>query len=142
MTLKAPPRLLPMLEVAPPVVAPSGPRDPFAPEDERLEQFRPETPALPRFFVWTLGCQMNKSDSEEMAGRLLAAGCAEASSMDAADLVVINTCAIREAAEAKVVGRQGHLRRLKDANPGMRVVLTGCAVRERDRTGLARKYPA
>ena len=41
-----------------------------------------------------------------------------------------------------MVGRQGHLRRLKDANPGMRVVLTGCAVRERDRTGLGRKYPA
>ena len=49
---------------------------------------------------------MNKSDSEEMAGRLLAAGCAEASSMEAADLVVINTCAIREAAEGRSsVGR-------------------------------------
>ena len=62
-----------------------------------------------------------------MAGRLLAAGCAEAPSMEAADLVVINTCAIREAAEAKVIGRQGHLRRLKAANPGLRVVLTGCS---------------
>ena len=60
---------------------------------------------------------MNKSDSEEMAGRLLAAGCEEAPSMEAADLVVINTCAIREAAEAKVIGRQGHLRHLKAANP-------------------------
>jgi tRNA-2-methylthio-N6-dimethylallyladenosine synthase len=85
---------------------------------------------------------MNKSDSEEMAGRLLAAGCAEAASMEAADLVVINTCAIREAAEAKVVGRQGVLRTLKAARPGMRVVLTGCAVRERDRVGLARRFPA
>ena len=56
-----------------------------------------EDQALPRFWVWTLGCQMNRSDSEEMAGRLLAAGCAEAPSMEAADLVVINTCAIREA---------------------------------------------
>ena len=97
---------------------------------------------MPRFWVWTLGCQMNKSDSEEMAGRLLAAGCAEAASMEAADLVVINTCAIREAAEAKVVGRQGVLRALKAARPGMRVVLTGCAVRERDRAGLARRFPA
>ena len=72
-------------------------------------EFRPEARSLPSFFVWTLGCQMNKSDSEEMAGRLLAAGCPEAPSMDAADLVVINTCAIREAAEAKVIGRQGAL---------------------------------
>jgi tRNA-2-methylthio-N6-dimethylallyladenosine synthase len=142
MTLKTPLRTLPVLDLASPVVAPAGPRDPFAPDDARLAEFRPEAPALPRFFVWTLGCQMNKSDSEEMAGRLLAAGCAEAGSMESADLVVINTCAIREAAEAKVVGRQGHLRRLKDMNPGMRVVLTGCAVRERDRAGLRRKYPA
>ncbi len=85
---------------------------------------------------------MNRSDSEEMAGRLLAAGATEAPTMEAADLVVINTCAIRELAEAKVIGRQGHLQRLKDANPSLRVVLTGCAVRERDRAGLERRYPA
>jgi tRNA-2-methylthio-N6-dimethylallyladenosine synthase len=62
--------------------------------------------------------------------------------MDAADVVVINTCAIREAAEAKVIGRQGHLGRLKAANPGLRVVMTGCSVRESNRAGLARRYPA
>ena len=60
---------------------------------------------------------MNRSDSEELAGRLLAAGCEEASAMEAADLGVINTCAIREAAEAKVIGRQGDLANLKQANP-------------------------
>ncbi len=59
-----------------------------------------------------------------------------------ADLVVINTCAIREGAEQKVIGRQGHLARLKSANPGLRVVLTGCSVREPDRSGLRRRYPA
>jgi tRNA-2-methylthio-N6-dimethylallyladenosine synthase len=135
-------RALPVLDIAPPVTGPTGPRGPLAPADERLEQFRPEVRSLPSFFVWTLGCQMNKSDSEEMAGRLLAAGCAEAPAMDVADLVVINTCAIREAAEAKVIGRQGHLNRLKAANPGLRVVMTGCSVRESNRAGLARRYPA
>ena len=135
-------RSLPVLDIAPPAVAPAGPRAPLEPEDERLGEFRPEPRALPSFFVWTLGCQMNKSDSEEMAGRLLAAGCAESPSMDAADVVVINTCAIREAAEAKVIGRQGHLGRLKAANPGLRVVMTGCSVRESNRDGLARRYPA
>src|SRR5204863_1010165 len=120
----------------------SVPRHASRPADARLEEFRPEDQALPRFFVWTLGCQMNRSDSEEMAGRLLAAGCAEAPSMETADLVVINTCAIREAAEQKVIGRQGHLQRLKAANPGMRVVLTGCAVREPERDGLPRRFPA
>jgi tRNA-2-methylthio-N6-dimethylallyladenosine synthase len=135
-------RNLPILDIVPPGVPPAGPREPLAPEDERLGEFRPEPRSMPSFFVWTLGCQMNKSDSEEMAGRLLAAGCPESPAMDAADLVVINTCAIRESAEAKVVGRQGHLGRLKAENPGMRVVMTGCSVRESNRSGLARRYPA
>ena len=129
-----------MLEVAPPPPTPA--RDAAEAEDARVAEFRPEPRALPRFYVWTLGCQMNRSDSEEMAGRLLAAGCAEAGSMDAADLVVINTCAIREAAEAKVVGRQGELAKLKAANASMRVVMTGCAVREMDHERLGRRFPA
>src|SRR6186997_271750 len=108
-------RMLPMLEIAPPPA--SAERPSAEADDARLGEFRPESRALPSFYVWTLGCQMNRSDSEEMAGRLLAAGCAEAPSMEAAELVVINTCAIREAAEAKVIGRQGHLRLLKQANP-------------------------
>ncbi len=135
-------RELPVLELPPAALATAAPRGPATAADGRVAEYRPEAMALPRFWVWTLGCQMNRSDSEEMAGRLLAAGCAEAPSMESADLVVINTCAIREAAEAKVVGRQGVLRALKAERPGLRVVLTGCAVRERDRAGLARKFPA
>ena len=126
------------------MVAPTNaaPRTPADPADERLVEYRPDIASMPRFHLWTLGCQMNRSDSEEMTGRLLAAGCQEASSMDDADLVVINTCAIREGAEQKVIGRQGHLARLKAARPGMRVVLTGCSVREPDRAGLHKRYPA
>jgi tRNA-2-methylthio-N6-dimethylallyladenosine synthase len=134
-------RTLPVLDVLPTVPA-SMPATPPAIDDPRLVEYRPETAALPRFHVWTLGCQMNRSDSEEMAGRLLAAGCEVAPSMETADLVVINTCAIREAAEQKVIGRQGQLKRLKAANPGMRVVLTGCAVREPHRDGLRKRFPA
>jgi tRNA-2-methylthio-N6-dimethylallyladenosine synthase len=133
-------RLLPMLEVTPPPA--TAARDAADAADARVAEFRPEARVLPRFYMWTLGCQMNRSDSEEMAGRLLAAGCAEAPSMDAADLVVINTCAIREAAEAKVIGRQGELAKLKHANPSMRVVMTGCAVREMDRERLDHRFPA
>ena len=135
-------RELPVLDLVPPGVPPGGPRPEAAATDSRVAEFRPEDQALPRFWIWTLGCQMNRSDSEEMAGRLLASGCAEAAGIEAADLVVINTCAIREAAEAKVVGRQGALAALKAANPALRVVLTGCAVRERDRAGLRRRFPA
>ena len=139
--LRSSSRALPVLDLAPPT-APEEPRRPAAPADARLAEYVPEMDVLPRFHLWTLGCQMNRSDSEEMAGRLLAAGCSEAASMEDADLVVINTCAIREGAEQKVVGRQGQLARLKAARPGMRVVLTGCSVREADRDGLARRYPA
>src|SRR5512132_4332947 len=87
-------RALPVLDLLP--AATVAPR--AAPEivDQRLAEYRPDERALPAFHLWTLGCQMNRSDSEEMAGRLLASGCAEATSMDAADLIVINTCAIRE----------------------------------------------
>ncbi len=132
-------RALPMLADVPP--APAG-RGAAQSADERIAEFRPDPPALPRFALWTLGCQMNRSDSEEMAGRLLAAGCDEATGFEDADLIVINTCAIREAAEQKVIGRQGQLAKLKAARPGLRVVLTGCSVREPDRAGLRRRYPA
>ncbi|HEY7936830.1 MAG TPA: tRNA (N6-isopentenyl adenosine(37)-C2)-methylthiotransferase MiaB [Candidatus Limnocylindrales bacterium] len=133
-------RALPMLEA--PAPSPSFGRPAIQPGDQRVGEYRPEAPALPRFAIWTLGCQMNRSDSEEMAGRLLSAGCDEAAGFDDADLIVINTCAIREAAEQKVIGRQGQLAKLKAARPGLRVVLTGCSVREPDRAGLRRRYPA
>ncbi|MGD0020180.1 MAG: MiaB/RimO family radical SAM methylthiotransferase [Candidatus Limnocylindrales bacterium] len=110
--------------------------------DPGVAEFRPGAHETPRFFVWTLGCQMNQSDSEEMAGQLLAVGCERAPSMELAELIVINTCAVREHAEAKVIGRQGQLAELKRAKPGLRVVLTGCGVRESERSGLARRFPA
>ena len=130
-------RQLPVLDMTRPTAAPAPTLS-----DDRLDEYRPEPRALPSFHVWTLGCQMNRSDSEEMAGRLLAAGCAEAPALEAADLIVINACAIREAAEQKVIGRQGQLALLKQAHPGMRVVMTGCAVREPDRAGLRKRFPA
>ncbi len=133
---------LPVLDLVPPPRSAAPSRTPLAPTDERLSEYLPEAVVLPSFHVWTLGCQMNQSDSEEIAGRLLGAGCAEAPSMDAADLIVVNTCAIREAAEQKVIGRQGYLARLKRERPGLRVVLTGCSVREAERAGLRRRYPA
>jgi tRNA-2-methylthio-N6-dimethylallyladenosine synthase len=132
-----------MADLAAALTAP--PRSSGTPEpavEAGLLEFRPEANSLPRFFMWTLGCQMNMSDSEEMAGQLLAAGCTRAPSMEEADLVVINTCAVREHAEAKVIGRQGMLADMKRARPGMRVVLTGCGVRESERAGLARRFRA
>lgn len=131
-----------MIELPVLTPSPSAPVSPPDAVDARVDEYRPEAAVLPRFHIWTLGCQMNRSDSEEMAGRLAAAGCEPADRLEEADLVVINTCAIREQAEQKVIGRQGQLAQLKRARPGMRVVLTGCAVREPDRDRLPRRFPA
>jgi tRNA-2-methylthio-N6-dimethylallyladenosine synthase len=132
-------RSLPMLEVAPAVR--EEPRAAPRPGGT-LDEYAIESTILPRFHVWTLGCQMNQSDSEEMAGALLAAGCSEAADLGSADLIVINTCSIREAAEQKVIGRMGVLGKLKEANPDLRVVLTGCSVRADNEAHLPRRYPA
>lgn len=129
-------RALPVLDVTAPAPRRTAPEPAPA-----VREFLTEEVVLPRFHVWTLGCQMNRSDSEEMAGALLAAGCAEAPAMESADLVVINSCAIREAAEQKVIGRMGVLGELKRANPQLRVVLTGCSVRNDNASILVRRYP-
>ncbi len=128
--------MLPVFDARPATIA--GARPVVADE---LAEFTTDDVALPSFHVWTLGCQMNHSDSEEMAGALSAAGCAEAPGLESADLIVINSCAIREAAEQKVIGRMGHLARLREANPALRVVLTGCSVRTDNVHTLHKRYP-
>jgi tRNA-2-methylthio-N6-dimethylallyladenosine synthase len=132
-------RVLPVLDMAP--QAPTPARQPPG-VDAAIAEFVTDDVVLPRFHIWTLGCQMNRSDAEEMAGQLLAAGCSEVPDAAAADLLVINTCSIRETAEQKVIGRMGALARLKAANPLMRVVLTGCSVRAGEEARLRRRYPA
>ena len=135
-------RPLPVLDLpAPPRRSGGDPRSPARPA-AAFDEYAIGPEALPRFFVWTLGCQMNRSDSEEMAGALLAAGCAEATAIESADLVVINSCAVREVSERKVIGRMGQLAALKAERPGTRVVLTGCAVRDQGPAALRRRYPA
>jgi tRNA-2-methylthio-N6-dimethylallyladenosine synthase len=129
-------RALPMLELTPAARMPVA-----AQPADALAEFATDDLALPRFHMWTLGCQMNRSDAEEMAGALAAAGCAETMDMGSADLIVINTCAIREAAEQKVIGRMGALADLRAANPALRVVMTGCSVRANNTASLRRRYP-
>lgn len=140
-------RALPLLEPVPAddrAVAVSHPRPPQVPPPPApgLTEFDTLAGLLPRFHIWTLGCQMNRSDSEEMAGTLLAAGCNQVATPEEADLLVINSCAIRESAEQKIIGRMGLLARRKQAEPRLRVVLTGCSVREQDAAALRRRYPA
>ncbi len=77
-------------------------------------------------YVETYGCQMNISDGELMAGILASSGYAVAGSPEEADVILVNTCAIREHAEQRVLGRVGELNRLKKANPELVLGVTGC----------------
>ncbi len=86
-----------------------------------------------RFFVRTFGCQMNEHDSERIAGLLEADGLAPADGVDDADVVVLNTCCIRENADNKLYGTLGHLKSLKDAKPDLQIMVGGClAQKDRD----------
>ena len=84
--------------------------------------------------VDTYGCQMNEHDSERIAGLLEADGLQRAASDETPDVVVLNTCCIRENADNRLYGNLGHLKSVKDANPGMEIVVAGClAQKDRDR---------
>jgi tRNA-2-methylthio-N6-dimethylallyladenosine synthase len=81
---------------------------------------------LRRAYVETYGCQMNISDGELMEGILASSGFAVASRPEDADVILVNTCAIREHAEQRVLGRVGELNRLKASNPDLVIGVTGC----------------
>ena len=73
---------------------------------------------MKRYHVTTFGCQMNEHDSERIKGMLESLGYAEARSRSDADLILFNTCSIREAADSKFVAHLGEAKRLKREQPG------------------------
>src|SRR6195256_5884363 len=86
-----------------------------------------------RYFIHTFGCQMNEHDSARMGEALLRAGWVPAEAAERADLVLLNTCAIREKAEDKLYSALGRYRMLK-AQRGTRIGVSGCvAQQEKDR---------
>jgi tRNA-2-methylthio-N6-dimethylallyladenosine synthase len=81
---------------------------------------------MPTVYIETYGCQMNVADTELMLGHLGAYGYRRTDAPDEADVILLNTCAIREHAEARVLGRLGELARHKRRRPGVRLGVTGC----------------
>ncbi|HEX6323250.1 MAG TPA: hypothetical protein VFZ36_05945, partial [Vicinamibacterales bacterium] len=77
-------------------------------------------------YVETYGCQMNVSDGELMQGILAGAGYRIALRPEDADVILVNTCAIREHAEQRVLGRVGELNRIKASRPDVVIGVTGC----------------
>jgi tRNA-2-methylthio-N6-dimethylallyladenosine synthase len=93
-----------------------------------------------RFLIRTFGCQMNEHDSERIAGLLTAEGYVPVEDAAEAELVVLNTCAIREHADRKLYGALGHLKPLKDRNRRMRIVVAGCLA-QKDQGSIQARAP-
>jgi tRNA-2-methylthio-N6-dimethylallyladenosine synthase len=90
--------------------------------------------------VRTFGCQMNVHDSERLTGLLEAAGYVAAPPGAEADVVVFNTCAVRENADNKLYGNLGHLAPVKKRRPGMQIAVGGCLA-QKDRGEIVRRAP-
>ena len=93
-----------------------------------------------RYLIRTFGCQMNEHDSERLAGLFEADGMEPASGLDDADVVVLNTCCVRENADNKLYGNLGHLRSLKEARPDLEIVVGGCLA-QKDRDVIRERAP-
>lgn len=92
------------------------------------------------YFIRTYGCQMNEHDSERMAGMLEEQGYVRAESPETADLVLFNTCAVRENADNRLYGTLGHMKALKTQRPELRLAVGGCQV-QKDKALLFEKAP-
>ncbi len=97
---------------------------------------------VPKAFVHTYGCQQNVSDSERMKGEFQEMGYEFIDEPDGADLVLFNTCAVREHAEDRVWGNIGVLKKYKKANPDMIIIISGCMTQqEKNAEKLRRSFP-
>ncbi|KRV51470.1 (dimethylallyl)adenosine tRNA methylthiotransferase [Wenjunlia vitaminophila] len=92
------------------------------------------------YAVRTYGCQMNVHDSERLSGLLEDAGYVRASVEDEADVVVFNTCAVRENADNRLYGNLGRLAPIKSGRPGMQIAVGGCLA-QKDRDTIVRRAP-
>src|SRR5262249_34730120 len=93
--------------------------------DARVQP-QPEHARALRVYVETYGCQMNVADSDLIGSVLAAAGYATAGRADEADVIVVNTCAVREKAEERVIARANELGALKRKRPGTVLAIVGC----------------
>jgi len=87
-----------------------------------------ETETPKKYWVWTVGCQMNEVDSDRVADTLQGRGYRPAASEEDADIIILNSCAVRESAERRVSGKLGNLAELRKQKPELLLGLTGCSV--------------
>ena len=93
-----------------------------------------------KYHIWTVGCQMNVADSRKLAAGLDRAGAAAVDAIEDADLVVLNTCSVREHAEARAVGQLGRLKKMRRNGSEMKIAVMGCMVGPKH-DDLKRRFP-
>ena len=91
-------------------------------------------------FIGVYGCQMNISDAERMEGQLVTIGYERTENMEAADLILLNTCCVRETAEDKVYGKIGEIKHLKREKPSLIFGITGCMA-QKEGDALIKRAP-
>lgn len=93
-----------------------------------------------KYYLWTVGCQMNKADSEKLAAGFDRLGMKATDRMERAELVVINTCSVRQHAEDRAYSKLGRVRELKQERPDLKVAVMGCMVGLRT-DDLRKRFP-
>ena len=93
-----------------------------------------------RYFLWTVGCQMNVADSEKLAAGFTRLGMEAVPEAGSADIVVINTCSVRQHAEDRAYSQLGRIRLIKEERPDLKVAVMGCMVGQRT-TDLEKRFP-
>jgi tRNA-2-methylthio-N6-dimethylallyladenosine synthase len=94
-----------------------------------------------KYHIWTEGCQMNVADSQRVASALEHLGYQQTPAAETADIIVMNTCVVRQSAEDKAYGRLTSLRPLKKHKPDLVINLMGCLVGVKDNTRLRERFP-
>lgn len=92
------------------------------------------------YYIFNYGCQMNASDTEHYAGQLEELGYMPAEDFHAVDVIIVNTCCVRESAEKKIAGKIGELKNVKTKNPEVVICVAGCMA-QKDGEKLLKKHP-
>lgn len=93
------------------------------------------------YHIWTIGCQMNTADSQRLGSELERMGYRWTDAIESADVVVLNTCVVRQQAEDRIYGRLGGLRPVKEERPDTVIALMGCLVGHKPSAALRRRFP-
>ena len=95
---------------------------------------------MAQYYIWTIGCQMNKAESERLGSYLERLGYQATATAEEADLVVLNSCVVRQSAESRVINKLHSLKSLKRARPNLTIAITGCLVNS-DVHELRQRFP-